>query len=147
MISKLISILNNSNKKNNINLINIMNDVKMLSFDDAKWYKYINLQKKNTYNKTIIFRNDIYEIILISWDKNAITKIHNHPKNGCIMKILKGSLKEETYDSNTLKKIGENIYEKDNISYIHDDLYHHKIINTAPQSFSLHIYSPPKFYD
>ena len=147
MISKLISILSNPNNRNTIKLINIMNDVKLLSFDYTHWSKYINFQKKNNYNKTIIYRNDIYEIILISWNKNAITKIHNHPKNGCIMKILKGSLMEETYDSNTLEKIGENIYEKDNISYIHDDLYHHKIINTSPQSVSLHIYSPPKFYD
>ena len=147
MISKLISILNNNTKKNSINLINVINDIKLLRFEEDQWYKYINLQKKNTYNKTIIYRNDIYEIILISWDKNAITKIHNHPKNGCIMKILKGSLMEETYNSNTLEKIGENIYEKDNISYIHDDLYHHKIINTSHLSDSVHIYSPPKFYD
>lgn len=146
MTSKLISILHNYNKKKGLNLLNLVNDFKSFNFDKSEWCKYINL-KKNDYNKNIIYRNNKYEIILISWDQNATTKIHNHPKNGCIMKILEGSLIEETYDTKTLDKIDTNIYEKDNTSYIHDNLYYHKITNNASQSFSLHIYSPPNFYD
>lgn len=107
------------------------------------------LIKKNTYNKNVIFRNDDFELILISWDKNICTNIHNHPKNGCIMKILEGTLKEEIYkennQNNTLVK--KNTYKKGDESYIHDSLGYHKIINENQYSYSLHIYSPPNFYD
>ena len=142
MFGRLINILNSYNKKN-INYL--VDDIKLLKINESEWYKYINL-KKYEYNKSVIYRNDRYEIMLISWGQYSSTKIHNHPSNGCIMKILKGSLIEETYDSITLNKIGTNNYKKNNTSYIHDDLYKHKIINNSSQSFSLHIYSPPNFY-
>ena len=47
--------------------------------------------------------NELFEIIIISWNYNQKSPIHNHPENGCLMKILKGSLTEEKYN-NKLKK-------------------------------------------
>ena len=57
-------------------------------------YNKINFFKKEyiqgTYNKEIIYKNSKYEIVLITWGANSSTLIHCHPKNGCIMRVLKG---------------------------------------------------------
>ena len=64
-----------------------------------------------TYNKEVVFSNDIFEIIIITWGINQSASAHDHANNGCWMKVLDGSLEEKMYDkdlnltkTNTLKK-------------------------------------------
>lgn len=142
MKKKVVNLLKNY-KQNN--LANLLEPIKNLGFNNEEFNNNITF-KKNDYCKSILYRDDKYEIILICWDANCETKIHNHPKNGCIMKILEGNLLEECFDK-TYNNIRTNNYEKNDVSYIHDDLYLHKIINSNQKSISLHIYSPPNFYD
>ena len=82
---------------------------------------------------------------LITWQKDSISKIHDHSENGCLMKILEGKISENLYDSN-LNHIKNNIYYKDNIAYIDNLIGYHSIknIHTKP-SYSLHIYSPTNY--
>lgn len=144
MIHKIIQKLKVYDRKN---LFNLVDYIKQLNIQKSIWINYINLED-NKYNKNVIYRDDKFEIIFISWGKNAETKIHCHPKNGCIMKILEGKLIEETYNSTfDNKKLGVNYYNFNDTSYIHNSLYKHKIINGKDPSFSLHIYSPPNYYD
>ena len=142
MKKKVINLLKNYKQSNLINLLEPMNN---LRFNNEEFNNNLTF-KKNEYNKSILYRDDKYEIILICWDANCETKIHNHPKNGCIMKILQGNLLEECFDK-TYNNIRINNYKKNDVSYIHDDLYLHKIINSNQKSISLHIYSPPNFYN
>ena len=81
---------------------------------------------------------DIYFIV---WKPNALSKIHNHSKNGCYMLILKGDIKEEIYNKK-LNIIGSNYYSTFDISYINDNIGYHRIKNTNQYSYSLHFYHP-----
>ena len=81
---------------------------------------------------------DIYFIV---WKPNALSKIHNHSKNGCYMVILKGDIKEEIFNKN-LNIIGSNYYSTFDISYINDNIGYHRIKNTNQYSYSLHFYHP-----
>ena len=81
---------------------------------------------------------DIYFIV---WKPNALSKIHNHSKNGCYMFILKGDIKEEIYNKK-LNIIGSNYYSTFDISYINDNIGYHRIKNTNQYSYSLHFYHP-----
>ena len=81
------------------------------------------------------------DIYFISWKPNAISKIHNHSKNGCYMFILKGDIKEEIFNKN-LNNIGSNYYSTFDISYINDNIGYHRIKNTNQYSYSLHFYHP-----
>ena len=81
---------------------------------------------------------DIYFIV---WKPNAISKIHNHSRNGCYMFILKGDIKEEIYNKK-LNIIGSNFYSTFDISYINDNIGYHRIKNTNKYSYSLHLYHP-----
>lgn len=142
MSKKVINLLKNYKQSN---LIHLLEPIRNLCFNLEDFNINITF-KKNDYNKNILYRDDKYEIILICWDANCQTKIHNHPKNGCIMKLLEGVLIEECFDK-TCNIIRINNYKKNDVSFIHDNLYLHKIINSDQKSISLHIYSPPNFYD
>lgn len=112
-------------------------------------YKIIDYQdkikfKNNTYTRNIIFSNKLFEIIIISWDKNSITNIHNHPTNGCLLTVLEGILSEKIYFNNNTCKY--NILLPDSVSYLDDKIGQH-LIYSPSNSISLHIYSPPNFYN
>lgn len=124
----------------------------LILYDDFYNYKFNNWEKninkfdksnEKIYQKYILKSSNIYELILIKWNKGAETEIHRHPENGCLLKILKGSLKEERYLNDILYKT---IKINDGMtSYMHDNLGQHKII-AEEESYSLHLYSPPNFY-
>ena len=143
MINKIVRKLHVYNRKN---LYNFLDYIKQVKIQKSSWINFIKVED-NKYNKNTIYKDSKYEIILISWGKNSETKIHCHPKNGCIMKILEGNLIEETYNYTFDTKIGTNYYKLNDASYIHNCLYKHKIINGNKPSFSLHIYSPPNYYN
>jgi inositol oxygenase len=131
----------NKNLEKNIKL----EDLKDLlnNYEGNDWNDYVEF-KDNTYSKKIFRSNNLFEIIIISWNNNQNSPIHNHPENGCLMKILKGSLVEERYD-NDLKKIETSICNYKDVSYINGSKILHKILNKNQKTVSIHIYSPPNF--
>ena len=109
--------------------------------DSAKNIKF----SEDKYCRNLIFRNDEFEIFLIGWLPKQNTIFHNHPINGCLMKILSGTLVEHIKIDKTINSFTRNINE---CSYIHDTIGKHKIENISEiPAISLHIYSPPLFYD
>lgn len=105
-----------------------------------------NKNPNKTYNKKILYKNNNFEIILINWGNYSESPIHCHPKNGCLLTILDGELIEERYNKDKLIKT--NILKKNDFEYIHCKIGKHKIINPNNKNvYSLHIYSPPGYYD
>lgn len=132
------------------NLINnhLKNNKKLSSFPFNNYYlkntnDYIKF-KENDYSRNTIFRNDIFEIIAISWWGGSKTNYHKHPENGCKLKVIFGKLKETLLLSNKIKKI--NLLKKNNCSYLDNSIGIHQIEALEP-SLSIHIYSPPGYYD
>jgi cysteine dioxygenase len=113
-------------------------------YNGIDYIKYINFStEKYKRIKLDNYSNDKFELILICWNKDQITKIHSHSDNGCLMKILEGELEETLYDNN-INFINKNIYKKDNVSFMHNDFGFHKI-KAIEMSISLHLYSPPNY--
>jgi hypothetical protein len=94
----------------------------------------------NFYDKFLLFENKEFSIVLIKWNKNTETKIHDHPSKGCVLRLLSGKLNEEIYTSK-LVFLKTNILNLDNISYRIGNNIIHKII-AIEDSISLHIYVP-----
>lgn len=103
---------------------------------------FSNISKKKYYRHKL-YNNNIFDLILIKWDKKSKSPIHDHPSNGCLMYVIEGELTEKRYHNNTIK---ENILKKNNISFIHNKIGKHKIIANK-ETYSLHIYSPPNYYN
>jgi hypothetical protein len=102
-----------------------------------------NNNKKYNRKKLHEYSNDLFEIILICWDENSETSIHDHPEKGCILYLIDGILEEQIYDVNLTLHKTTKINSK-TTSYMENSLGYHKIkcINNA---ISLHIYSPPNY--
>lgn len=112
---------------------------------DLKYLKNTIFEQDDTkcYQRKILYQNDKYEIILIKWNKNSECEIHDHSKNGCLLKVLDGNIKEFLFD-HKLNLLNENIYKTNEINYIDNKIGYHKIKNLQEgESYSLHLYSPP----
>ena len=111
---------------------NITDYKEYVSFDDSH------------YCKNLVYRNHIFEIYIICWKPGQMSPIHKHPKHGCIMKVLEGTLREERYTS---IKVTQKICKKNDILFIKDTQEHIiENISKTDNLITLHIYSPPKFY-
>jgi predicted metal-dependent enzyme (double-stranded beta helix superfamily) len=108
-------------------------------YNDNTWKKYI--IKTDTYDKYSLYEDDLIEVVMISWNKGCSTKIHSHPENGCILKVLDGNLIETFYDK---KEIINNNLLPNQISIRYGGEKH--MIYAKEKSYSIHIYSPPGFY-
>ena len=108
------------------------------------WEDYINFNDKVPYTRNLMYSDDKIDVYLICWTKNSYSVIHNHPKDGCIMKLLEGELEEELYNTN-LELVDTRKICKNDVTYIDDTIGLHKIIARNNVAISLHIYSPPNF--
>lgn len=117
------------------------------NYDGYDYFKYLNFSNK-TYTRTKLFSNDLIDIILICWDTDQCSGIHDHPESGCLMKVLRGKITEHVYtnDNNGHYLYKEtNILGEGDIGYRQDKYYIHNIVNGDVPSISLHIYSPPNY--
>lgn len=120
-----------------------LKDLDISDYKIKNYISHINL-KIDDYSKNTIFRNNKFEIVIISWYKNSIAPLHFHPKNGCILKVLNGNLSERKLLNDETIKITQ--LKENDVSYIDNSIGTHEII-ALDFSISLHIYSPPGFYD
>lgn len=102
-----------------------------------------------SYTRNLAFRNECFEIMVICWNYGQRSCIHDHPSNGCFLKVLKGDLIEESYkmiDSRPtiIKTIN---LPTGTIAYQQGKTGIHRIINPHDyqQTVTLHIYSPPNY--
>lgn len=146
--------MNNLNELKN-ELIDIFKMNKDKYFENVKnalskyngndWKKYIKINKKS-YNRYLYYSSCEFDLIIITWSSGNKCKVHNHPENGCFVRIMDGNISEEHYDTKTLKKTEENKYAKNDIMYIDDTINYHRMCNNNNQPcITLHIYSPGNY--
>ena len=156
---KLKDIYNILNKELNNSYLYYFSNKKQLKdfeylledYNENDFYDYIPkdylLDTDSIYKRIKIkeFSNDNFEFIIIIWNPNSKTKIHDHPEKGCLIKILDGVLEEERYDTQ-LKYLAYFKLNKNSTSYNESNEILHKISNnTNSHSISLHIYSPSNY--
>ena len=107
-----------------------------------------NIPPKNEYVRDLVYREERFEIFLITWAPRAESKIHNHAPQGCVMKLLSGALLETKFDSVSLGTIGSTVHTTcTKTSFIDNNIALHSICNQSTDSYtlSLHVYSPPNY--
>lgn len=142
MSSDSISTLFKLLDENKLELIDKKNILE--SYKGTDWCKFIKYSDIK-YNRISLINNDKYEIILICWKKGQSSGVHDHPENGCLVKLLQGKLKEEVYSyKEKLTKLSFSIISQNDIAFQKGNRGLHNII-ALEDSVSLHIYSPPKY--
>lgn len=149
IIENLINDIHKIIKENNSNIMiytnikNILQNINNINLlDELNDYKFINIID-NIYKKKTIYNSDLFDIILIEWQNNSYTKIHDHPEKGCIVKILDGILYEEIFDEK-LYLMNINTMKENDIGYKIGNKILHRII-CKKLAKSLHIYIPGNF--
>ena len=132
------------------NISNLLNEGKELKeliplvceYCGDDWKEYINFSV-DRYTKNLVYRNDKVDILVICWNKNQVSGIHDHPDNGCILKVMDGELIEQVYDNDNLIKVNKCC--KNDISFQKGKKGLHNIINGNNETVSIHVYSPPNY--
>jgi cysteine dioxygenase len=127
----------NSSSDNNVQEI-------LSLYDEDDYKKYIEIDKNKKYTKKLIYRNESFEIFIITWNIDVQSNIHDHSENGCFLKLLEGSLTENRYGVKTKELFSSKCIEKNEITYIDNNIGLHDIINNNKNniSVSIHVYSP-----
>jgi cysteine dioxygenase len=95
------------------------------------------------YTRHLIYSNMHYAILLITWKMGQYTPFHNHPSNGCLFKVISGTLKETRILNDDKQNQIETLFDSlKGLNYINNEIAIHKI-QAVSDSISLHIYSPP----
>jgi cysteine dioxygenase len=116
------------------------------NYSGSDWKNYVSFNK-NKYTRNLVKKDNNIEIIIICWNEGQISGVHDHPKNGCLMKVLEGMLKEDIYYVNN--KITK--YKHSKVGILNDIFYQegstglHNIVNYKNKTITLHVYSPPNY--
>jgi cysteine dioxygenase len=142
-LQELFNLIKNTIKLNDNKNINHLTEI-IKKYDGNDWILYRAVNTDN-YNRILIDKNDDFDMYIITWNKYQKSPVHDHSKNGCIYKILQGTIMEKLYDNN-LKLKGSKLVCKNNIGYIDNTIGYHKMENNTDEVVvSLHIYSPANY--
>lgn len=130
-MDNLIIQINEHLKLNNI--YSLKNLLSTYTKDD--WKNYV-IFDESKYKRNLVYKNETFEILILCWKEKQESPIHDHPKNGCIFKVLQGSIvevKKDTQHTLNINDIGYSIGKN-----VHQ-------IKALEDSVSLHVYSPPNY--
>lgn len=100
-----------------------------------------------TYTRNCIEENDQFELILLCWEKDQKTSIHDHNGEECWVKFIQGEFKESIFKEDELgglELISSSISKTGDIAYISDNIGCHRLENiSGNRSISLHLYAKP----
>ncbi|KAF2091656.1 cysteine dioxygenase type I family protein [Saccharata proteae CBS 121410] len=122
-----------------------------------EWGKYALGDKSRNYTRNLVDKgNGKCNLLILVWTPGKGSPIHDHANAHCVMKILKGTLKESLYDwpDKELTEQGqvappvlkrETLYHENQCTYMADTIGLHRISNPDPETpaVSLHLYTPP----
>ncbi|EAS32888.3 cysteine dioxygenase [Coccidioides immitis RS] len=123
----------------------------------SEWLHYALADPSRAYTRNLVDEgNGKSNLLILVWSPGRSSPIHDHANAHCVMKILKGSLKETLYDwpdqektdageAAPMKVTRERVYGENQVTYMSDKLGLHKITNPDPNEYaiSLHLYTPP----
>lgn len=107
------------------------------------------------YTRNLIYKNDMFELLAICWEKGQLSKVHNHAGQNCWMAVPAGTLRVQNFkevelnESQNHCRLAET--QKFDISAdmpcrVEQDEPIHQVLNLDgydSRAISLHIYSKP----
>jgi cysteine dioxygenase len=107
------------------------------------WLKYAIFNDDKPYTRNLISTdNETYTLLLLCWNPEKESPIHDHPSDGCWLQVLDGGINEVRYDKE-LNAIADLDYSIGELSYITDNIGYHKISSNKKRAVTLHLYAPP----
>jgi cysteine dioxygenase len=130
-------------------LVNLMS---VYTSNEEEWRRYAFADLSRNYTRNLVDEgNGKSNLLIVVWNPGKGSPIHDHADAHCVMKILKGSLRETLYsvpaiaDPAPPQVMKETVYHTNQVTYISDQIGLHKIANASDSEIavSLHLYTPP----
>ena len=118
---------------------------------EESWRPYIHY-REDTYSRNLIWRCGDFELLILGWNENQESPIHDHAGQQCWMAVLEGELEEVHYQEGERTSDGAGplrpgraaAFPTGGVAYIHDDIALHLIRpKHGTRGASLHLYSNP----
>jgi cysteine dioxygenase len=112
------------------------------------------------YSRNLILSTPDFSLILVCWDKNSRSPIHNHSGSECYMKCIEGKIVQELYRSpcslestktlleptteEKLEKLLITTLGQGEVCHINDEIGIHRMLNPSSvlPAVTLHLYVP-----
>lgn len=116
-----------------------------MSLGELNRYAFYDPAKK--YTRNLIACDDKFTLMLLCWNADRASPIHDHPCQGCWMRVAWGTLQESRYaldrETNTVVPTTTSVGVAGDVIYIDDSLGLHKVAALGGKpAASLHLYSP-----
>jgi len=104
---------------------------------------------KNYTRNLVATDGKTFTLLMLYWNPNKVSPIHDHPCDGCWMRVCEGVVQEKRYKEadgdNGLICVQNDIFCEGEISHIADWMGYHKVGNPhiSKPAVTLHLYSPP----
>ena len=141
-------------KAPSLNIKTTITELSRYKGTDWKLYLYKCIEpndelREGKFYKFLINKTERMEMYLIIWHKGAISTIHSHPIDGCVVKLVEGDLCEDVF-----MNVGNNncVFFKNTAIAVGDisnktgNMILHRIKNNSSEiAVSIHIYMCPGF--
>ena len=120
--------------------------IKTIDIPFSEFEKYATWNK-DRYTRNCIIRTNNFELILLCWNKNQETPIHEHGGQKCWVYQVNGKVAEYRYqknDAGILTEISKTHLTSGNVTYMDNRMGYHALKNMDDQRcMTLHIYVLP----
>lgn len=139
-LSELVQVLDEEERANYTTIL------KSMTLPIAEFKKYATWSE-TSYTRNCIVENENFELILICWEKDQVTAIHDHGGEECWVYFVEGNFREHIYtenDNGELSIVKTTNTKAGDISYMIDFMGFHNLENLSEKrSMSLHLYAKP----
>lgn len=107
---------------------------------------------RRAYTRTLLYKNDLFEILALHWQPNAVSAIHDHGGALCWLSVAHGTMGVENYlrtDKGSVQGYaaitleGREELEPGAVDYRQDDVHLHRCVARDSGTISLHVYAHP----
>ncbi|KAI1499306.1 RmlC-like cupin domain-containing protein [Biscogniauxia marginata] len=131
-------------------LIDLMRKYKS---DPADWERYALGCEEMNYTRNLVDEgNGKANVLVLVWTPHRGSPVHDHGNAHCVMKILKGNIIEERFETpeangeetKPLVHKSKHEHKTNEVAYMSDELGLHRVSNpSSDYAVSLHCYTPP----
>lgn len=121
-----------------------------LDISRKEWRQYAMFDFTKKYTRNLIATDDeTFTLLLLCWNPNMESPIHDHPCDGCWMRACEGAVQETRYEHNVqtdcLEVKSNEVFTEGKLAYINDVMGYHKIGNPSSSipAITMHLYCPP----
>mmetsp|Transcript_4516 Transcript_4516/g.14578 ORF Transcript_4516/g.14578 Transcript_4516/m.14578 type:complete len:245 (-) Transcript_4516:129-863(-) len=113
-------------------------------------WKRFEMYDKFKYTRNLVATDHkTFTLLLLCWNKAQTSPIHDHPCDGCWMRVVKGAVQETQFQrdesTETLVQVDSRVAHEGQVAFIHDSIALHKVANPSSEetACTLHLYAPP----